>query len=70
MRLYMTMFVDDAAKPERNEGTSWSGTQADAGKDRKRLKAEGMRNIVTEEVDVPTDKAGLISFLSKWAVVR
>lgn len=69
MRLYKTNYIDDGADPGRQERASWAGTQADAGKDRKRLKAEGMRGIVTNEVDVPTDKAGLLAYLSMWGVV-
>lgn len=70
MRLYKTNFIDDAADEGRREQATWSGTQADAAKDRKRLKTEGMRSIETEEVDVPTDKAGLLQFLNQWCVVR
>lgn len=67
MRLYKTTFIDD----EKGEGVTcatWSGTQTDAGKDRKSMKQQGMRNVATEEVDVPTDKQGLLAFLNQWAV--
>lgn len=70
MRLYKTTFLDDAADPGRNECASWAGTQAEAASDRKKHKTAGMREIETEEVDVPTDKKGLLQFLSQWAIVR
>lgn len=70
MRLYKTNFIDDSAEAGRQEQAAWSGTQADAGKDRKRLKSEGMRSIDTEEVDVPTSKQELLGFLSQWCSVR
>lgn len=66
MRLYKTTFIDDAK--EGATCATWSGTQADAGKDRKAMKSEGMRNVETEEVEVPTDKKGLLEFLNQWAV--
>ena len=69
MRLYKTNYIDDAADVGRQERASWAGTQADAAKDRKRLKAEGMLKISTNEVDVPTDKAGLLAHLNMWEVV-
>jgi len=70
MRLYKTTFTDDAADPGRNERASWAGTLAGAAADRKRLKAEGMRSIATDEVDVPTSKTELLAHLNKWEVVQ
>lgn len=70
MRLYKTNYVDDAAQPGREERAAWAGTQAEAAKDRKKLKTDGMHSIVTEEVDVLTDKASLLRFLSQWCTVR
>lgn len=66
MRLYKTKFLDDE---KEIQCATWCGTQSDAGKDRKRLKSEGMRNIETEEVEVPTNKESLLAFLNQWAVV-
>jgi len=70
MRLYKTTFLDDARPQERSECASWDGTLADAAKTRKLLKVESMRNIDTAEVEVPTDKAGLLAFVNTWCVVR
>lgn len=70
MRLYKTNYIDDAAQPGRGDRAAWAGTQADAGKDRKKLKADGMRSIVTEETDVLTDKGSLLRFLNQWCAVR
>lgn len=70
MNFYKTTYLDDARPPGRNECASWDGTQADAGKTRKQLKVEGMRDIETKDADVPTDKAGLLRFLNLWCAVR
>lgn len=45
----------------------WVGSQADAGKARKEFVADGFKRaeITTDEVDVPTNKEGLINFLNK-----
>lgn len=45
----------------------WVGTQSDAGKARKEFVEKGFKRaeITTEEVDVPTNKEGLIKFLNK-----
>lgn len=69
MRLYKTSYTDDAADPNRDERATWAGTQAEASADRKRLKAAGMRDIITNETEVPTDKKGLLAFLNMWGVV-
>jgi hypothetical protein len=45
----------------------WDGTQADAAKRRKALKATGYLLVLTEEVEVPTDKAGLLAYLNVQA---
>lgn len=44
----------------------WVGTQSDAGKARKTFVEGGFKRaeITTEEVDVPTNKEGLIAFLN------
>ena len=46
--------------------TRWVGTQSDAAKTRKELVADGFKRaeLSTEEVDVPTNKEGLIAFLN------
>lgn len=50
---------------------SWAGTQSDAGKARrefeaayKELPAAKRPRVTVEEVDVPTDKKGLLGFLN------
>lgn len=65
MRLYLTSYIDDEV--EKNDSIQcgvYVGTQSDAAKCRKDLKAKGMRKIETKEVDVPTDKAGLMAYLN------
>ena len=44
----------------------WVGTQSDATKARKEFVADGFKRaeLNTEEVDVPTNKEGLIAFLN------
>jgi hypothetical protein len=67
MKLYKTKFIDDAAEDTNTDHMAeWDGTQADAGKTRKRLKGEMMRSIETEDVEVPTSKQGLLEFLNQW----
>lgn len=61
MKLYKTIYFDDETETAKAQ---WVGTQADAGRLRQSLKADGMREIVTNETDVPTDKAGLLAFLN------
>lgn len=66
MKLYKTIYLDDDT-PEDNDRRVWDGTQADAAKRRKALKTEGMRMIVTDEVDVPTSKSALLAWLNGGA---
>jgi hypothetical protein len=44
----------------------WAGSQSDAAKARKELLAQGFKRaeMLTEEVEVPTGKAGLLEFLN------
>lgn len=50
--------------------TQFVGTQAEGVGMRKKLKEDGwaQKHITTEDVEVPTDKAGLIEWLNKNAV--
>jgi hypothetical protein len=64
MKLYKTEYLDDGALENRQNRIVWDGTQTDAAKTRKRLKGEGMRDIETFDVEVPTDKKGLLEFLN------
>lgn len=62
MKLYKTT---TAAKHE--VAPAWSGSQADAAKDRKHFNSDmkiPRTEIVTEEVEVPTNKQGLLDFLN------
>jgi hypothetical protein len=45
---------------------TWVGSQSDAGKARKAFVEDGFKRaeITTEDVDVPTNKEGLINFLN------
>lgn len=63
MRLYLTSYIDEQ-NDNAHQGV-YHGTQSDASKSRVALKKEGMRNIETKDVDVPTDKAGLMAYLNK-----
>ena len=67
MRLYKTTCLcdNDDDKYEPSEMIAFDGTQAKAKKQREALRLDGMRNIVTVEVDVPTDKAGLMAYLNE-----
>lgn len=64
MRLYKTIGVNITVKMRR---IKWSGTQVDARADRKALKEEGFGEPDTQEVDVPTDKQGLLAWLNENA---
>ena len=63
MKLYKTSGEDSLKK----DHIVWSGTLADAGKDRKRFKAEGKTFVETSDVDIPTDKNGLLGYLNAVA---
>lgn len=65
MRLYrLTRLSPNPADVPLN--TKWVGTQADAASARKTWVTAGAKRdeIVTDEVDVPTDKQGLLEFLN------
>ncbi len=54
----------DKAKPE----VRWAGSQADAREAKKQMMTDfnlKRSQVDVEETDVPTDKAGLLEFLSK-----
>lgn len=62
MNLYKTI----STKPEDGStDISWTGSQADASKDRVRLRKEGNKDIVTTDVEVPTNKPGLLAYLNE-----
>lgn len=68
MKLYRTDFIDDDAKDQAAQAI-WSGTQSDAAGDRKRLKTDGMREIKTTDVDVPTSKQELLAWLNGYHMI-
>jgi hypothetical protein len=64
MKLYKTTYVDGHVAPPEKKAC-WQGTQNDAAARRKELKTEGMSNVETKDVDVPTDKPGLLAWLNE-----
>lgn len=64
MKTYLV--YTNIADSELEASAKFVGTQADTASERKRLLAAGWhrKEITTAEIDVPTDKAGLISFLN------
>jgi len=65
MKLYLTSYIDDTEGRDTANCKQFTGTLSDASKSRVALKKEGMRDIKTEDVDVPTDKTGLMAYLNK-----
>lgn len=67
MKLYRITYTDDDFEADGlyTRRSVWHGTQADVAKIAKMMKSEGMRNIDTEAVEVPTDKAGLLTWLNQ-----
>ena len=65
MKLYLV--IADGTKFDRH--AIWSGSQAEAASARKELTARGARrkDIKTTDVNVPTDKEGLLRFLNLMA---
>lgn len=65
MRLYKTIGLAEEDRGDSSQWIAqWQGTQADAAAARKDFKARGLAKIETKEVDVPTDKAGLLTWLN------
>lgn len=50
--------VDDIVK------VKWSGTQADARRDRNDMAASHFSNVWTDAINIPTDKPGLLDWLN------
>lgn len=68
-------FVDAQFDADKPQEVRWEGTQADARKTRiefevpfKEIKPAKRPRVEVDEVDVPTDKAGLLAFLNANAV--
>jgi len=66
MKLYKITATGRPDSETPDSETHWVGTQADAASKRKQLVTNGYKRaeVDTEEVDVPTDKAGLLKFLN------
>lgn len=65
MRLYQTRVQTGAD----SYVTKWAGTQAEASKHRVALKKEKhAADVMTTEVDVPTNKTGFLEFLNDSGV--
>ena len=74
MNLYQTKYFDpNSSKGDGSLGSAveaaWSGTQAQASKDRVSLKKNGMMDIETVDTEVPTNKKDLLAFLNDNKVV-
>lgn len=63
MNLYKTTV---AASEDHPAATLWSGSMAAAGGDRARFVAAGAKrkDVTTVDVNIPTDKIGLLNFLN------
>lgn len=60
MKLYKTKGLH----PTDGWVQKWDGTQVDARAARQDFKARGLAEVETKDVDVPTDKAGLLAWLN------
>ena len=62
MKLYRVIGNSDKQKK-----VIWAGSQSDAAKARKELIAQGFKRaeLITEDVDIPTDKVGLLNWLNE-----
>lgn len=67
MKLYRTCVAGRASETAE---PLWAGSQAEAGKHRKELNQRGHKraDISTDEVEVPTNKTGLLEWLNKNGV--
>ena len=65
MKLYLII-----AKNATSEAAKWAGSQAEAASARKEFIAEGYKRaeMDTHDIDVPTNKEGLLQFLNLLAV--
>lgn len=70
MKLYRIAAIRSTNSETPDSEIHWVGSQADAAKKRKELVSSGFKRaeIETVEVDVPTDKAGLLVWLNKSRV--
>ena len=70
MKPYQIIAIRSTDSEAPDSEIHWVGSQADAAKKRKELVSSGFKRaeIETVEVDVPTDKAGLLAWLNKSCV--
>ena len=66
MKLYLVHGIIKETNAAKTVAT-WVGSQAEAATARKKFMDEGAKraDLTTDDIDVPTDKAGLIAFLNK-----
>jgi hypothetical protein len=71
MKLYCTTYIDDGPDDGSEPGPRawWDGTQAGQKQAVKNFKALGMRNIEPQQIEVPTDKPGLLEWLNERRVM-
>lgn len=67
MKLYHITVYD--GETDERQG-HWYGTQADWRKALKQFKSDNFDIVLSEPVDVPTDKPGLMKFLNDHGVER
>jgi hypothetical protein len=67
MRLYKITVTNSSDEDLPDTKTCWVGSKAEGVQARKKLYDGGWRrkDVEETEVDVPTDKAGLLAFLNK-----
>ena len=65
MRAYITVWEGDDGLTYR-----FAGTQADQRSFEKEIKRKGIGIERSEEIDVPTDKAGLLTFLNEFKMLE
>lgn len=65
MKLYKT--TSDSSDQDKG-ATRWAGSQAEASSQRAAMKKEKLPGVGTDEIDVPTDKKGLLAWLNINAV--
>ena len=65
MKLYKTTCIDNTPDAADNFLIEFSSSASDASKARTRLKKEGLRKIVTDEINIETTRSELIIFLNK-----
>jgi hypothetical protein len=70
MKLYLVTGTEMYLAPgdtveSARTASKWVGTQADAAAEKKRMKSVGIGNPDVKDIDVPTDKQGLLRFLNE-----